>query len=95
MKLRKYKTFYYNGQIEREAYWLSGKRHNPDGPAYRSWYDNGQIEAEVYYLNYKLHNPNGPAIKKWSDNGQLIREEYWLNGEWLTKKEFDNLKTKK
>jgi len=36
MKLQRYKTFYYNGQIEREAYYLNNKLHNPEGPAYKS-----------------------------------------------------------
>ena len=54
MKLQRYKKFYYNGQIEHEAYYLNGKQHNPDGPAVKHWYDNGQIKYEEYYLNGEL-----------------------------------------
>jgi len=94
MKLQRYKTFYYNGQIEYEEYYLNNKLHNPEGPAFKSWYDNGQIKYEEYYLNGKRHNSDGPAYKCWYDNGQIEYEEYWLNGTLLTKEEFNELKSK-
>jgi len=94
MKLQRYKKFYYNGQIEREEYYLNGRRHNPDGPACKYWYDNGQIEHEAYWLNGEFHNPDGLASKSWYKNGQKKHEAYYLNGVHLTKKEFDELKSK-
>ena len=71
-----------------EQYYLNGKFHNPNGPAYRSWYENGQLYLEEYHLNDQRHNPNGPACRGWYDNGKLWREEYRLNGKLLTKDQF-------
>ena len=42
-----------NGQLESESYWLNGKLHNTEGPAYRTFYENGQVEYEEYWLNGK------------------------------------------
>ena len=70
-----------NGQLISESFWLNGKRHNPNGPAYREWNTQGQLIIEDYFINGKWHNPNGPAYRRWNNEGQLIWEEYWLNDE--------------
>ena len=46
-------TWYDNGQVDYEAYWLNGESHNPNGHACRSWHENGQIKFESYYLDDK------------------------------------------
>lgn len=70
-----------------EEFWVHGKRHNPNGPAYRQW-KSGILISEFYYIRDKLHNPNGPAIRRWDDSGKLICEEFWIRGKQFTKQEF-------
>ena len=71
-----------------QAYFLNGKLHNFNGPAYRLWYGDGQLSCEIYYLNGQRHNSNGSAHRTWDGNGRLWREEYWVNGEQLTQAQF-------
>ena len=78
---------YENGSKE---WFLNGKRHREDGPAYES--ANG---TKHWFLNGTLHREDGPAIeyddgsKEWFLNGNLHREDgpaiEWANG---TKKWF-------
>ena len=59
-----------------KAWWLNGKYHREDGPAYESL--NG---TKAWYLNGKRHREDGPAyehpdgIKKWFLNGERHRED--------------------
>ena len=50
-KVVKKQKFLDNGQLKCEKYWLNGRYHNPNGPAYRVWYNNGQLGLEEYWLN--------------------------------------------
>jgi len=60
------------------AWYLNGKRHREDGPAYES--ADGDRE---WYLNGKRHREDGPAIE-WADGTR-----YWfLNGEPMSEEEF-------
>ena len=86
-------TYYENGQLECEEYYIEGKRHNPNGPAYIAWCENGQLKCESYYIEDKLHNPNGPAYRSWWAAGQLRYEKYWIDGKLLTKEQFENRNT--
>ena len=82
--------YYDNGKLEYEAYYIDGKLHNPNGPAYRSWYKNGNLATEECRIDDKYHNPNGPAFHSWYSNGKLVSESYWIGGKQLTKKQFEN-----
>jgi antitoxin component YwqK of YwqJK toxin-antitoxin module len=44
-------SHYLNGKIRNEEYYLNGKRHRTDGPAYIDYYENGQAYRETYWLN--------------------------------------------
>ena len=44
-------TYYDNGQKGTESYYINGKLHKEDGPAYQYWIENGQKESEIYYIN--------------------------------------------
>ena len=48
--------YYENGNIDREEYYLNGKRHRVDSPAYIEYYKNGKVFSEEYYLNGKSYN---------------------------------------
>ena len=71
-------------------WWLHGKLHREDGPAYE-----GANGNKSWYLNGKRHREDGPAIeyasgtKAWHLNDKLHREDgpamEWANGdkEWF------------
>lgn len=50
-KLVKLQNFHNNGRLYCEIYYLNGKRHNPNGPAYQLWHASGRLFREEYYLN--------------------------------------------
>ena len=87
-----------------KVWYLNGKLHRPDGPAYiRS---NG---TKAWWLNGKLHRPDGPAViyptgtKLWRLNGELHRpdgpaiirqdgtKEWYLNGIKIDEIEFNKV----
>ena len=81
-KLEHKKYYYSNGQIASESYWLNGKYHREDGPAYIRYYDNGQLEYEAYWLNGKRYRIDGPSWILYYENGQIEVEEYLLNDKY-------------
>jgi antitoxin component YwqK of YwqJK toxin-antitoxin module len=85
-KVKEFK-YYENGNKEYESYYLNGKRHRENGPAYKGWYENGNKWYEYYYLNDKRHRENGPAYQSWYENGNKWYEYYYLNGEEVSKEE--------
>ena len=48
-------TYYSNGKIQYEDYFLNGKRHRENGPAVIYYSPDGKIERESYYLNGILY----------------------------------------
>ena len=72
-------TYHDNGNVLSESYYLNGKRHRENGPAFIFYYKNGKIYFEHYYLNDKYHRENGPAVIFY-DNGKIESERYYLNG---------------
>lgn len=64
-----------NGKVE--SWYLNGRRHRIDGPAYTN---NG---VRHWYLNGVRHRTDGPAIT----TGK--HEEYWVHGKIFSKEEFD------
>ena len=52
-------------------WWLNGKRHRVDGPAYEA------EEYKAWYLNGLLHREDGPAIEEYH------QKTWWLNGRCL------------
>lgn len=82
-----HRTYYDNGQIEREEYRVSAKHsirwktdfHREDAPAYIEWYENGQKEYEAYLAHGKWHRADGPARTWWNEDGTIIAQEFWLD----------------
>ena len=88
-------------------WWLNGKLHREDGPAYE-----GASGNKSWYLNGKLHREDGPAIeyasgtKFWCLNDKLHREdgpamewangdkEWYLNDEEVTEEEHKRMTSK-
>jgi hypothetical protein len=86
--LRKNIEYWSNGNKYFEVYYLNGKRHREDGPAYQSWYQNGNKYFEAYYLNGKYHREDGPAKLRWYKDGNKYFEEYWLDNKVYSKEEY-------
>ena len=61
-----------------KEWYLNGKRHREDGPAYISESGNKQ-----WYLNGKLHREDGPAAE-WEDG----TKQWFLNDKQYSEKEF-------
>ena len=72
-------TYYSNGKIQYEDYFLNGKRHRENGPAFIFYYKNGKIYFEHYFLNGKCHRENGPAYIEYYEDGKIDYEDYYLN----------------
>jgi len=75
------------GQKWYEEWYLNGKYHREDGPAYQDWSYYGQKNYEGWYLNGKEHREDGPAIQSWYKGQKL--DEYWhLNDKKYSREEW-------
>ena len=75
------REYYYNGNIEFEAYYINGKRHKEDGPAVIAYYENGNIKYMNYCINGVFHREDGPAVIGYYENGNIEYEKYYINDE--------------
>jgi antitoxin component YwqK of YwqJK toxin-antitoxin module len=73
-------TYYENGQINYQSWWINGNRHNENGPANISYYENGQIQYQSWYINGNRHNENGPSDIWYYENGQIQYQSWYING---------------
>jgi hypothetical protein len=67
---------YINSSSISEKWFLNGRLHRIDGPAFTRWSD-GQKTLEEWRVNGRLHRIGGPAATEWSD-GQTCA--FWYNG---------------
>ena len=69
----------YNALVE--EWYLNGKRHRLDGPAYIRYFPGQDIisEVEIWYLNGKQHRADGPAYIIHNISGSSHIEEYWIH----------------
>jgi len=42
---------FYSGQLAIVKYYINGKRHRLDGPAYKDFFYDGKPSSETYYIN--------------------------------------------
>ena len=70
------KNGYYKDEYGQQEWWVNGKLHREDGPAYISVYD-----TQVWYLNGKFHREDGPAVIR--EDGTQV---WWVNGVDITDK---------
>ncbi|MGE5457150.1 MAG: TonB family protein [Methanococcaceae archaeon] len=93
-------TWYINGQIKSENYFIRGKNTGK----YLTWFENGQLESESYFVDNKIEG----KLIKWFENGQLKSEidyqkskvqgelkTYWKNGSIKRKEIYDENKLTK
>ena len=80
---KEYLVYWFKGyEIEADEegviWWLNGKRHRTDGPAYI-----GTDGIQEWYIHGKLHRTDGAAVIR-SDCSQ----EWWLNDRELTESDW-------
>lgn len=56
-----YITYYENGALSCEEYFINGTIHRRDGPAFISYRENGKVANDIYYIdgNYLGQNTDG------------------------------------
>ena len=81
-------TYYKNGRIMCESYWINGKRHRLYGPAIIYYDHSNWTWTEEYWVNGKKHRPieEGPASISYYGNRQIYYKEYWVNGKKIKPK---------
>jgi len=80
----------YTGRKEHHlyhAYYVNGKLHRDDGPAFIRFYAHG-VNQYCYYQNDKLHREDGPAVIRYArvyKNGDKYKKaiflQWWMNDE--------------
>ena len=79
-----------NNSCKTITYFLNGKLHRENGPAYESYYETGNILNRSWYINGERHRENGPAYESYSEDGNISWRWWYINGKQLTEKEFNN-----
>jgi hypothetical protein len=74
-------VFHPNGSVDHH-WFLNGKRHREDGPAFES-----ADGTKLWYLNGKPHREDGPAVEYSGGS-----KHWYLNGKNLTEEEFNSHK---
>ena len=79
------KTYYPNGNIQFERYYMGKLYHRENGPAV-IWHDeNGRVSRKTYYIMGRSHRESGPAWIYYNEDGSVESEYYYLNGKPYTK----------
>ena len=90
-KLKYEKKFYDSGELKWEWWFLNGKHHNDDGPAFIWYRKNGSVWREGWYLNGKLHNEESPAFIGYRGDGSVDCEGWWLDGVEYSEEEWKEI----
>jgi antitoxin component YwqK of YwqJK toxin-antitoxin module len=91
MKPELEEEFYDNGNVRFQSWYLNGKGHNEEGPAWIRYYEDGNVWDQKWLLNGNPHNEEGPAWIRYYKNGTVKFQEWWLNGKQLLKRNFTSL----
>ena len=67
-----------------EWWYLDGKKHREDGPAWIVYYPNGQVQTEQWWLDGQGHREDGPAWIEYSKEGQVEIDTWYLDGQQYT-----------
>jgi uncharacterized protein len=88
MKPKKKTTYRPDGSVSREIWYLDGKRHRTDGPAWIGYFPDGSVSYEVWCVNDERHRTDGPAWISYSEDGSVRCEVWYLDGKELTEEQF-------
>jgi len=72
------RSYYEDGSINEERWFVHGQRHRVDGPAISAHYDNGNLRYETWYQHGEVHCEDGPAVVSYRTNGE-VAETTWYN----------------
>ena len=86
MEPTKVVNYYKDSCKENEAWYLKGKLHRVDGPAFVLYNKSGNIQYEAWYFNRKRHRVDGPAYIWYYESGQIEQEDWYINGNQLNDK---------
>ena len=64
-----YESWFSDGQLSYQQFWLNGKLHNPAGPANQSWLENGELDYQEFFLNGEEFVEEAPIIPSVFING--------------------------
>ena len=87
--------YYSNGNKATERWYLNGKYHREDGPAYKKWFYNSNIRIELWFKYGKRHRENGPAFIIYNQDGSVKESTYFINGIQLSLKDIRKIKLEK
>ena len=77
-------SYYYNGNIKRETYYINGKKYRKDGPTNINYHGNGSICMEQYCVGCILHREDGPAWIVYYKNGDVQFYNYYIKNTNVT-----------
>jgi antitoxin component YwqK of YwqJK toxin-antitoxin module len=77
-----YQSFYSNGNIKCEEWYINGKKHREDGPTIITYHENGNIEQQTYIINNVEHRTDGPAYTLFDINGNILYHIWYKNNEY-------------
>jgi len=80
------RKYYENGQKYSESWYLDGKLHREDGPAYQRWFENGQKRTESWWLNGKFY-----LKEEWVEELKEISSIYYKEQKMLLDAEKYNI----
>jgi hypothetical protein len=78
-----YISYYPNGILRKEIYYIRGVRHRLDGPADIEYYLNGSVYFESFVKNGDMDRRDGPALIHYSNNGSIISEAFYIDDHFL------------
>lgn len=84
MKPNKKTSYYANGNIHGEDYFLNGERHCETGPAYIRYHELGGLKSEEWYLEGERHRKDNPALIAYGKSGNVWYKSWWLKGKEIS-----------
>jgi antitoxin component YwqK of YwqJK toxin-antitoxin module len=74
-------SYFDNGSLRSESYYINGEYHRKDGPATIEYYRDASIHSQLFYVNGKRHREDGPAHIYYNTDGSISYKEYYINNE--------------
>lgn len=75
-----FSTFYDNGKLESQMWYLKGVVHSESGPAVINYYPEGNISTGAWFKDGKRHRDVGPAVVTTDEDKKIVRQEWWVDG---------------
>jgi len=69
---KKETSYYKDGSVSFEYYYIDGEPHRVDGPAYIHYYKDGSVSFEHYYLDGKEYTKEEWEAKTTTCSGKVV-----------------------